>query len=205
MYKKYFKRVFDFTFASFVLIILSPILFLNIIVLSMANKWKPFFFQKRPGYKARIFTLVKFRTMTDETDEHEHLLPNHLRLTSTGNFLRKTSLDELPQLINIIKGDISLVGPRPLRIEYLPLYSKEQKRRHDVKPGITGWAQINGRNAISWEDKFKLDVWYVDNLSFILDIKILFKTFVKVIKRSDINRSDQIIIEPFKGAKLNGQ
>jgi len=201
---KYFKRIFDIIVSLLLIVLLSPILIMLVVVLFIVNKGKPFFLQSRPGAKETIFKVIKFKTMNDKKDKDGNLFPSHLRVTKFGRFLRITSLDELPQLINMIKGDISLVGPRPLRIEYLPLYNEEQKRRHDVKPGITGWAQINGRNAISWEDKFKLDVWYVDNLSFILDIKILFKTFVKVIKRSDINRSDQIIIEPFKGAKLNG-
>lgn len=166
-------------------------------------RWKlgsPILFkQQRPGLHGKPFYLYKFRTMTDERDENGELLPDHLRLTPFGQFLRKYSLDELPQLFNVLKGDISLVGPRPLLMEYLELYTPEQARRHEVKPGITGWAQVNGRNAISWEEKFKLDVWYVDNRTFWLDIKILFLTVIKVLKKEGINQSEYVTMEKFVG------
>ena len=163
---------------------------------------KPILFrQKRPGYKEKIFGIYKFRTMTNETDEYGNLLPDDQRLIGIGKFIRSTSLDELPQLFNVLKGEMSFVGPRPLLIEYLPLYSEMQKRRHNVKPGITGWAQVNGRNAISWEQKFEYDVWYVDNQSFLLDIKILWMTFLKVVKRSDISSNTSVTMEKFTGGK----
>ena len=163
---------------------------------------KPILFrQKRPGYKEKIFGIYKFRTMTNEVDEKGILLPDEQRLKGIGKFIRSTSLDELPQLFNVLKGEMSFVGPRPLLIEYLPLYNSDQKRRHDVKPGITGWAQVNGRNAISWEEKFNYDIWYVDNHSFLLDMKIMWMTFLKVIKRSDISSSSSVTMEKFKGTK----
>lgn len=165
----------------------------------MANKGKLFFFQKRPGLHGRIFLIIKFKTMNDRKDLSGNLLSDAKRITMIGRLIRKTSLDELPQLINVIKGDMSLVGPRPLLVQYLPLYSKEQARRHEVRPGITGWAQVNGRNAISWQQKFEYDVWYVDHVSFFLDIKILWLTFVKAIKREGINPAGQATMEPFKG------
>jgi len=161
------------------------------------------FTQKRPGLHGKPFYIYKFRTMTNETDAQGNLLSNEERIIKTGQIIRKLSLDELPQLFNVLKGDISLVGPRPLLMEYLPLYNKEQAKRHDVRPGITGWAQINGRNAISWEERFKLDVWYVDNQSFFLDVKILFMTVIKVFKREDVNKSEKTTMEAFKGDKLN--
>ena len=201
---KYTKPLIDLIIAVFVLTILSPVFFLLVFILVFVNKGKPFFSQKRPGFRNRIFKIIKFKTMNDAKDENGSLISSKQRITKVGAFLRKTSLDELPQLINVIKGDLSLVGPRPLRIEYLPLYDAEQARRHNVKPGITGWAQINGRNTISWEEKFKLDVWYVDNVSFTLDLKILYLTLIKVIKRSDIERDKENIIPPFKEVKLNG-
>lgn len=158
-----------------------------------------FFTQERPGKDGKIFKVIKFKSMTDEKDENGVLLPNEQRITKVGAFIRKTSIDELPQLFNVLKGDMALIGPRPLRVEYLPLYSAEQARRHEVRPGITGWAQVNGRNAISWTKKFEYDVWYVDHVSFLLDIKIFYMTVEKVIKRSDINSGDRIGIEPFNG------
>ena len=176
MYSNYLKRSIDFIAALLGLVILSPIFILVMLGLSIANNGKPFFFQLRPGKDERIFRIIKFKTMNDKKDEHGNLLPDAKRLTPIGKFIRKTSLDEIPQLINVLKGDMSLIGPRPLLPEYLPLYSEEQKKRHFVRPGITGWAQVNGRNAISWEKKFEYDVWYVEHISFSLDIKILFKT-----------------------------
>lgn len=165
------------------------------------NNGKPFFIQPRPGKNEKIFKLIKFKTMNDKRDKLGYLLPDEKRLTVVGKFVRKTSLDEIPQLINVIKGDMSLVGPRPLLVEYLPLYNEEQKRRHEVKPGITGWAQVNGRNAISWEEKFKYDVWYVDHLSFILDLKILLLTIKKVFKREGISSTNAATMERFTGSK----
>lgn len=195
------KNLFDKTLALFLIILFSPIY----IVLSLLIFFKmgsPILFrQKRPGYKEKIFGIYKFRTMTNEKDEFGNLLPDDKRLVGIGKFIRSTSLDELPQLFNVLKGDMSFVGPRPLLEEYLPLYNEKQKRRHDVKPGITGWAQVNGRNAISWEQKFDYDVWYVDNQSFWLDIKILWLTFLKVVKRSDISSSTSSTMEKFTGSK----
>lgn len=193
------KRLFDFWISLILLICLSPII-LIVALLVRIKLGTPFLFiQKRPGLFGKPFKLYKFRTMTDEKDQSGNLLPDHIRLTSFGKVLRKWSLDELPQLINGLKGDISLVGPRPLLIEYLPLYTEEQFRRHDVRPGITGWAQVNGRNAISWEEKFTLDVWYVDHHSFFLDIKILFLTVKKVIRSEGINQPGNATIEMFRG------
>lgn len=198
------KRLFDFVGTIFLLIVLL-IPFLILCTTVFFKLGKPIFFtQQRPGKNGKIFKMYKFRSMTNEQDKNGNLLPNEQRLTKFGKLLRKTSLDELPELINILKGDMSFVGPRPLRVEYLEHYTEEQARRHYVKPGITGWAQINGRNAISWEDKFKFDVWYVDNQSFLLDIKILGITFFKVLKREGINTIDDSLVEPFKGVQLNG-
>ena len=166
----------------------------------IANSGKPFFFQSRPGKHGRIFKVIKFKTMNDKKDENGNLLPDEVRLTQAGKFIRKTSLDEIPQLINVIKGDMSLIGPRPLLVEYLPLYNEEQKRRHEIRPGITGWAQINGRNAITWEEKFQLDVWYVDHISFLLDMKILFLTFKKVFKGEGISSNTNVTMELFNGS-----
>lgn len=194
------KRLFDFITSSFLLIMLSPILIIIIIWLSISNKGSgAFFFQQRPGKDGKIFKVVKFKTMTDERDRDGNLLPDHKRLTKVGKFVRSTSLDEIPQLINVIKGDMSLVGPRPLLVQYLPLYSKEQARRHEVRPGITGWAQVNGRNAISWKQKFEYDVWYVDNMSFWLDVKILFLTVKKVFVREGISSQTSVTMEVFNG------
>ncbi len=200
MYRKYFKRLIDFFLSLLALICLSPILFVVTIWLHFANKGAgAFFLQERPGKDAKIFKIIKFKTMTDERDADGNLLPDAQRLTKAGKFVRSTSIDELPQLINVLKGDMALIGPRPLRTHYLPLYSKEQNRRHDVRPGITGWAQCNGRNAISWTEKFKLDVWYVDHCSFMLDLKILFLTIKKVFVREGISLEGQATTVPFDG------
>ncbi|MBP0612953.1 sugar transferase [Chryseobacterium sp. cx-311] len=199
MYRNYIKRNIDFVTALVGLVVLSPVFLIVTLGLAMANSGKPFFFQRRPGKGGRIFSIVKFKTMTDGKDAEGNLLPDADRLTSIGTFVRKTSLDEIPQLINVLKGDMSLIGPRPLLPEYLPLYSSQQARRHEVKPGITGWAQVNGRNAISWEDKFKLDVWYVDHLSFGLDLKILMMTVQKIFKSEGISADGQATAERFKG------
>ncbi|MFD1446652.1 sugar transferase [Oceanobacillus profundus] len=194
------KRCFDFIVALLALILVSIFLLITAIVVRFKLGSPVIFKQKRPGLHGKPFYVYKFRTMTEERDEKGELLPDHIRLTNVGKFIRKLSLDELPQLFNVLKGDISLVGPRPLLMEYLPLYTRQQARRHDVKPGITGWAQVNGRNAISWEDKFKLDVWYVDNRSFWLDIKILFLTVLKVFKSEGINQDGQSTMTKFKGS-----
>ena len=195
------KNLFDKALALFLIILFSPI-YIVVSLLIFFKMGSPILFrQKRPGYKEKIFGIYKFRTMTNEKDEFGNLLPDDKRLVGIGKFIRSTSLDELPQLFNVLKGDMSFVGPRPLLIEYLPLYNEKQKRRHDVKPGITGWAQVNGRNAISWEQKFDYDVWYVDNQSFWLDIKILWLTFLKVVKRSDISSSTSSTMEKFTGSK----
>lgn len=180
-------------------IILLPIFICCIILLAVVNEKNIFFFQQRPGKNEKIFTVIKFKTMNDKRNEHGNLLPDEKRLTAIGKFIRKTSLDEIPQLLNVIKGDMSLVGPRPLLVEYLPLYNRSQKRRHQVKPGITGWAQVNGRNAISWQEKFNYDIWYVDHLSFGLDIKILCLTFAKVFKSEGINAQASATMEKFTG------
>lgn len=199
MYKNFFKRVIDFS-ASFIgLIVLSPILIIVTLLLTFANRGKPFFFQSRPGKYSHIFKVIKFKTMNEKKGANGELLPDADRLTTIGIFVRKTSLDEIPQLINVLKGDMSLVGPRPLLVEYLPLYNVTQKRRQEVKPGITGLAQVNGRNSISWEKKFDYDVWYVDNVSFVLDIKIVLLTIKKVFIREGISADGHVTIEPFKG------
>ncbi|MFW2578985.1 undecaprenyl phosphate N,N'-diacetylbacillosamine 1-phosphate transferase [Aliarcobacter butzleri] len=196
-----FKSLFDKTLALFVIILFSPI-YIVVSLLIFFKMGSPILFrQKRPGYKEKIFGIYKFRTMTNEKDVNGNLLPDEQRLIGIGKFIRSTSLDELPQLFNVLKGEMSFVGPRPLLEEYLSLYNEKQKRRHDVKPGITGWAQVNGRNAISWEQKFDYDVWYVDNQSFWLDIKILWLTFLKVVKRSDISSSTSSTMEKFTGSK----
>jgi lipopolysaccharide/colanic/teichoic acid biosynthesis glycosyltransferase len=199
MYKLFVKSIFDF-FAAFVgLILLSPIFIIVTIGLFFANQGRPFFFQTRPGKNDFFFRIVKFKTMNDKKDAESNLLPDAQRLTKIGSFVRKTSLDEIPQLINVLKGDMSLIGPRPLLPEYLPLYNESQRRRHVVKPGITGWAQVNGRNEISWQQKFEFDVWYVDNVSFALDCKILFLTIKKVFKREGITAENSVSAEVFKG------
>lgn len=199
MYKTILKPTLDFLFSFIGLIVLSPVIILVTIFLFFANQGKPFFFQSRPGKNGKVFKIVKFKTMNDKKDKEGRLLPDSERLTKVGSFVRKTSLDEIPQLINVLKGDMSLIGPRPLLTHYLHLYNDFQNRRHEVKPGITGWAQVNGRNAISWDKKFEYDVWYVDHLSFLLDLKILFKTVLKVIKSDGINAADAATIEPFDG------
>lgn len=199
MYRKFFKRPMDFILALIGIIVLSPVM-LIVGVLVATKLGRPVIFkQKRPGLNEKIFTMYKFRTMTDKKDENGELLPDSERLTRFGRMLRATSLDELPELFNILKGDMSVVGPRPLLVEYLPLYNKEQKKRHDVRPGLTGYAQINGRNAISWEEKFELDAKYVDNMSFLKDIKIILDTVKTVIVKEGINQDDRVTMEPFRG------
>ena len=200
MYKHFFKRFLDFWISLIALICISPILLVVTIWLHFANKGAgAFFTQERPGKDAKIFKVIKFKSMTDEKDENGNLLPDAQRLTKVGKFVRSTSIDELPQLINVLKGDMALIGPRPLRIQYLPLYSKEQMRRHEVRPGISGWAQCHGRNAISWTEKFKLDVWYVDHLSLWVDVKIIFITIKNVLMRKDINSAEVATMYPFDG------
>ena len=200
MYKFCLKRVFDFCISLVSLILASPILIIVAILLLFFNKGAGvFFFQERPGKDNKIFKVIKFKTMTDKKDAEGNLLPNKDRLTPFGRFIRAASLDELPQLINVLKGDMALVGPRPLLAQYLPLYSKEQARRHEVRPGISGWAQCHGRNAISWTEKFKLDVWYVDHISLMTDIKVIWITILKVLMRADINEAGQATMEAFNG------
>ena len=199
MYAKFFKRVLDFTLSLIALICLSPILLILIIVTAIAMKGNPFFTQQRPGKDEKIFKLIKLRTMTNERDENGDLLPDGVRLNKFGKFLRSTSLDELPELINILIGDMSIVGPRPLLVKYLPRYNDEQRRRHSVRPGLTGNAQANGRNALSWEEKFKLDIEYVDNISFAFDIKIIFDTVKSVLKRDGISSETSATMEEFMG------
>ncbi|MBK7107106.1 MAG: sugar transferase [Ignavibacteriae bacterium] len=199
MYSKLFKTFFDKIFSLLVLFILSPVLIFIMLSLYVLNTKNIFFVQNRPGKNEKIFKLYKFKTMTDNKDKFGNLLPDEKRITKIGAFIRKYSLDELLQFFNVLKGEMSVIGPRPLLIEYLPLYNKEQKKRHLVKPGITGWAQVNGRNAISWEEKFKLDVWYVDNISFFLDIKIFFLTILKIFKKEGINSQTSATMEKFNG------
>lgn len=201
MYINFFKNIIDFAVSFTVLIIISPVFIGVWASLAFLNNGKPFFFQARPGKKGEIFTIIKFKTMNDKKDSFGNLLPDNLRLTRIGSIVRKTSLDELPQLLNVLKGDMSIVGPRPLLPEYLPLYNTVQMKRHNVKPGITGWAQVNGRNAIGWERKFELDVWYSENISFMLDLRIVFKTVLKVLQRKGISASVMVTMEPFKGNK----
>lgn len=199
MYKNYIKPFIDFLVALTVLLIISPLLLIITLLLAFANNGKPFFFQNRPGENGRIFRIVKFKTMTDEKDSNGNLLPDSKRLTAVGKFVRKTSIDEIPQLWNVLKGEMSIVGPRPLLPEYLDIYNGRQKKRHLVKPGITGWAQVNGRNAISWNQKFEYDVWYVEHISFQLDLKILLKTVKKVLVSEGINTANMATTEPFNG------
>lgn len=200
MYRLYVKRFLDFWMSLIVLIIISPLLLLVTIWLYYANKGAgALFFQERPGKDGKIFRVIKFKTMTDERDADGNLLPDEVRLTNVGRFVRSTSIDELPQLINVLKGDMSLIGPRPLLVQYLPLYSKEQMRRHEVRPGISGWAQCHGRNQINWTEKFKLDVWYVDHLSFMTDLKVILITIKKVLFREDINSDNDATMEDFDG------
>lgn len=200
MYAHFFKRVFDFIIALVALLLIGWFLVLVAVWLHFANKGTgAFFFQERPGKDGKIFKVIKFKTMTDERDANGELLPDEARLTKMGTFVRSTSIDELPQLINVLKGDMALIGPRPLLPQYLPLYSKEQMRRHEVRPGISGWAQCHGRNAISWTEKFKLDVWYVDHLSIKTDLKVIFITIKKVLCREDINSDNDATMEDFDG------
>lgn len=200
MYRHFFKPVFDFSCSLIGIIVISPVIIFFSIVLFFTNRGNPFFFQSRPGRNGRIISVIKFRTMSEKRDTGGALLPDDQRLTPVGRFIRRTSIDELPQLLSVLKGDMSLVGPRPLLLEYLTLYNKEQARRHEVKPGITGWAQVNGRNSLTWEEKFNLDIWYVDNMSFFLDIKILWMTLLKVLKAENIYSMQGNIMEPFKGS-----
>ena len=201
MYAKYIKRILDFVLSLGALLMLSPVLLVLMVLGAWKMKGNPFFTQRRPGKDEKIFKLIKFRSMTCEKDSRGNLLPDEQRLTRYGKLLRATSLDELPELINILKGDMSIVGPRPLLVKYLPLYNEEQKHRHDVRPGLTGWAQVNGRNTLSWEDKFRHDVWYVRNISFGLDVKILFMTVKKVFVREGISSETAVTMEEFKGMK----
>src|SRR5574344_1754155 len=200
MYKHFFKRLLDFVISLIALILIGWFLVIIAIWLHFANKGAgAFFLQERPGKDAKIFKVIKFKTMTDERDENGKLLPDEVRLTKVGKFVRSTSIDELPQLINVLKGDMAIIGPRPLLPEYLPLYTKDQSRRHGVRPGISGWAQCHGRNAISWEEKFELDVWYVDHLSFLTDMKVIFITLKKVFAREGVNQDGNATIEDFNG------
>lgn len=200
MYAHFFKRVIDFTIALVALLLIGWFLALVAIWLHFANKGAgAFFFQERPGKDGKVFKVIKFKTMTDERDANGELLPDEARLSKVGTFVRSTSIDELPQLINVLKGDMALIGPRPLLVQYLPLYSKEQMRRHEVRPGISGWAQCHGRNQISWTEKFKLDVWYVDNISLVTDLKVIFITIKKVLFREDINSDNDATMEDFDG------
>lgn len=198
------KRIFDFTISLTIFTVFSPFFLIITFALIIYNAGEPFFFQTRPGKNAKLFKVIKFKTMNEKKDSAGNLLPPNQRITPVGRFIRSTSLDEIPQLINVVKGDMSLVGPRPLRVEYLPLYSPFQSRRHEVKPGITGWAQVNGRNTVDWDKRFELDIWYVDNYSILLDMKILLMTISKVVKKDGVNQSEQKTMEPFKGIKLNG-
>jgi lipopolysaccharide/colanic/teichoic acid biosynthesis glycosyltransferase len=207
MYEKFFKRILDFLLSLIALAVLSPILLILTVVGAIAMKGNPFFVQKRPGKKdkngtEKIFSLIKFRTMTCEKDENGDLLPDEMRLTKYGQLLRSTSLDELPEFLNILKGDMSFVGPRPLLVKYLPLYNEEQKRRHQVRPGLTGLAQVNGRNSLTWEQKFEDDVKYVDSVSLVLDMKILFRTVMTVLKREGISQENNATMEEFKGTPV---
>lgn len=203
MYRAYIKRIIDLIGAVIGFSLLLPVFLVCSLLLSLANQGSPFFLQVRPGLQGRLFKIIKFKTMNDRTDAQGHLLPDALRLTAVGKLVRKTSLDEIPQLLNVMKGDMSLIGPRPLLPEYLPLYSTHQARRHEVRPGITGWAQVNGRNAISWEQKFDLDVWYVDHLSPGLDLKIFFRTIAKVFRSEGISQQGEATMQKFTGAKKN--
>ena len=200
-YEKYIKRLLDFTLSFLALIILSPVLLVTALLVRIKLGSPIIFHQERPGKSEKIFRLYKFRSMTDECDENGNLLPDDERLTRFGQILRSTSLDELPELLNILRGDMSIVGPRPLLVKYLPLYNEEQRHRHDVRPGLTGWAQANGRNAISWEEKFKLDVWYVQHISFLVDVKVIFMTVKKVFCRDGISSETSVTMEEFSGTK----
>lgn len=201
MYRNLIKPLFDVLVALVAFIILFPVFITVVLLLAIANSGKPFFTQSRPGRNSRIFRVIKFKTMNDKRGPDGELLPDAVRLTPIGKFVRKTSLDEIPQLLNVIKGDMSLIGPRPLLPEYLPLYNETQRRRHEVRPGITGWAQVNGRNTISWEQKFEYDVWYVDNISFLLDLRIAFMTVRNVVKSEGISSATSATMEKFTGTK----
>lgn len=199
MYKTIIKPTLDLVLSFFLLILVSPVLLFVTFILLFSNRGKVFFIQRRPGKDEKVFNLIKFKTMNDEKDKDGNLLPDDVRITKTGKMIRKFSLDELLQLINVLNGNMSLIGPRPLLVEYLPLYNNFQKRRHDAKPGITGWAQVNGRNTISWQEKFEYDVWYVENLSFYVDIKIFLMTIIKILKRNDINSDTSVTMDKFTG------
>jgi undecaprenyl phosphate N,N'-diacetylbacillosamine 1-phosphate transferase len=199
MYRRFGKRMFDFLTSIFLLFLLSPILIALTVLLSIANKGSAFFIHSRPGFREKSFNLIKFKTMSDARDENGSLLPDKYRITKVGSVVRKTSFDELPQLINVVLGHMSLVGPRPLLFKYIPLYNEIQKKRHNVRPGITGWAQVNGRNSISWQKKFELDIYYEEHLSFMLDLKIGWLTILKVVKREGVNQSEERPMEPFTG------
>ncbi len=199
MYRLFIKRAIDIALSLFILTLASPIFLITYLVLTITNKGKAFFVQKRPGKNEKTFEILKFKSMNDKKDTNGKLLPDADRITKFGQFVRKTSLDEIPQLLNVLKGDMSLIGPRPLLVSYLPLYSEEQRKRHLVRPGITGWAQVNGRNAISWQKKFEYDVWYVNNRSFMTDLKIFWLTFLKVVKRDDISSETSATMEIFTG------
>lgn len=198
-YSIFAKRLVDILGSLLILLATAPAFLLTSVLLFLQNRGDIFFYQKRPGYKEKPFDIIKFKTMTNKKDDKGNLLPDNERITTVGNWVRKLSLDELPQLLNVLKGDMSLIGPRPLLFRYLPLYNQEQRRRHEVKPGITGWAQVNGRNTISWEKKFELDLYYVENVSFFLDLKIIGLTIIKVLKREGINQSDARPMQPFDG------
>jgi undecaprenyl phosphate N,N'-diacetylbacillosamine 1-phosphate transferase len=199
IYVRFFKPLIDFLVALIIFSVLSPVFIVVTILLAIANSGKPFFFQLRPGKNERIFKVIKFKTMNDRRDSKGELLPDSVRLTGIGKFIRKTSLDELPQMLNVLKGDMSLIGPRPLLVEYLPLYNETQRKRHWVKPGITGWAQVNGRNTLTWQQKFEYDVWYVNNISFALDFKIFFLTIRNIVKSEGINSETSATMEKFTG------
>lgn len=199
MYQNNIKKILDFTLAVTVILVTSPLFILITILLTIINKGNPFFLQLRPGKHGQIFKVIKFKTMSDKKDDAGAILPDAERVTKIGKLIRNSSLDELPQLINVLKGDMSIIGPRPLLVQYLLMYNDFQKRRHEVKPGITGWAQVNGRNAISWNKKFELDVWYVDNISFGLDLKIIWRTILKIIESEGINQQGEVTMEFFNG------
>ncbi|TXD48918.1 sugar transferase [Polaribacter sp. IC073] len=200
MYSLFIKRILDITLSLVTLSLVLPIIIITYVILRRQNKGNALFFQERPGYKKKKFSIIKFKTMTDEKDKDGALLPDYKRITKIGNIIRKASIDELPQLINVLKGDMSLIGPRPLLFKYIPLYSDEQLKRHEVLPGITGWAQVNGRNSISWTQKFKLDVYYINHVSFMLDMKILWMTLMKVIKKEGVNQKEERPMLPFDGS-----
>ena len=199
MYRLFFKRFLDILVSVLVLVLTAPILLVVLGILAFQNKGAVFFFQERPGFNQKAFKIIKLKTMTDAKDSDGKLLPDNQRITKAGKIIRRLSIDELPQLLNVLKGDMSLIGPRPLLFKYMPLYSEEQLRRHDVRPGITGWAQVNGRNSISWTQKFDFDIYYVDHLSFVLDVKILWLTFIKVIRTEGVNQSTDRPMQPFNG------